>query len=332
MRAFFFGAGSSAGTLEQWTERPPTSCGFGAVLKALPSWDHEYPGLAEVIRHLDGPDTKLSLESIWTCIDYWAKLGPILPAEPHWNPRAVWDLKRVLLRLYGSPCDEAASRLPATDNYTLGHLFTHQIAPGDVLVSFNYDTLVERLANAFGRCLISPHEKATVESVTLVKPHGSVSWRMDWRVRRVIWTDADGRIAVVPMAESEVGPDQEPLLLGAVPIKSELVREVQRVYFADVWDVVTAQWKAVVRAVRDATSLVFVGYGFPSEDQYGRFLLREAMRIRQAGLPAVEFYELPKQEACVEAAIRSALGSASLCPVAKGKVTPAPLPSVQLNG
>jgi hypothetical protein len=335
MKAFFFGAGSSSGTLGGWPEQPPVSSEFGAVLSTrCPSWQREYPGLAEVVDHLGGQVEPLSLVRIWTCIDYWAKLGPILPSQPQWNPRATWDLKRVLLELYGSPCDKAASRLAATQGYTLGDLFTHHIHPGDILISFNYDTLVERVAEKFGVVLISPHQRPQTGSVTLAKPHGSVSWRMDWRSRRVSWTEADGRVATMPMDESQVGPDQEPLLLGAVPIKSELVREVQKVYFADVWNVVTAQWNTAVRAVRDATSLVFVGYGFPSEDQYGRFLLGAATKMRPtcAPAPAVEFYELPQQEACTKAAIHAVLGGTDLCPEAKGQVTRAPLPLGQSAG
>jgi hypothetical protein len=151
------------------------------VLEATcPSWKREYPGLAEVIDHLGKHIDELGLVEIWTCIDYWAKLGPIVPLEPHWNPRATWDLKRALLLLYGSRCDKAASELTATDAYTLGHLFTHRIHSGDCVISFNYDTVLERLARKFGRILLSPHQKLEGRSVTFAKPHGSVSWRMEW--------------------------------------------------------------------------------------------------------------------------------------------------------
>ena len=327
MKAYFFGAGSSSGTLADWPEPPPISAKFGAALiERIPQWKVEYPGLAEVATHLGGQLEDLSLEEIWTSIDYWAKLGPVLPWQPQWNPRATWDLKRLLLRFYGSSCGQVASTLERSDVYTLGALFANEIQPGDVLVSFNYDTIVERLANTFGRVLRSPCQKPIAESLTLAKPHGSASWRMDWQSRRVVWTEPDGSVATVAMEETDVGPDQEPLVLGAVPIKSELVREVQMAYFPDVWDVVTAQWRTAVRAVRDATALVFVGYGFPPEDQYGSFLFRQAMRMRSTGAPAIEFYELSDREECTKAAIRKALGNHELGPVPKGRVTSAPPP------
>lgn len=326
MRAFFFGAGSSAGTLETWPERPPVSTKFGETLgERYALWEREYPGLAEVVRHLGRPIEQLSLEDVWTHIDYWAKLGAILPSQPQWNPAAVWDLKRVLLRLYGGSCDRAASQIPLSDVFTLGDLFSRQIKPGDVLVSFNYDTIVERLAGRYGHTLIPPGAKADPRALVLAKPHGSASWRMDWRNRRVLWTELDNKVAASSMEESDVGRDQEPLLLGAVPIKSELVREVQRTYFPDVWDVVTAQWQVALRAIRDADALVFVGYGFPSEDHYGCFLFKQAARSRGVGAPlAVEFYELPDRVSCVQTAIVDALGLSDVIPEPKGKVTPAP--------
>ena len=70
-------------------------------------------------------------------------------------------------------------------------------------------------------------------------------------------------------------------MLGAVPIKSELIFEVQRFYGLPVFDVVVQQWKTVVTAVREAEKLIVVGYSFPREDQYGRFLFREAVRLRK---------------------------------------------------
>lgn len=326
MRAYFFGAGSSFGTLEGWPEQPPTSDRFGVTLsERSPDWQRQYPGLAEVVGTLGGDLSRLGLEPLWASIDYWAKLGAILPQQPNWNPRAMWDLKRVLVEFYGSACERALGRMAMSADYTLGDLLTNQVRPGDVLVSFNYDTLVESLASRCGHRLVLPEQKAARASVVLAKPHGSVSWRMDWRSRRVICGEPDGEPATRSMSEAEVGQEQEPLVLGAVPIKSELVREVQAAYFPDVWNVVTTHWSTVVRAVRDAEALVFVGYGFPREDHYGRFLLREAARTRGSLPPRVEFYEVPPKREQTASAICEALGMLDLEPQFNGQVMPAPI-------
>jgi hypothetical protein len=84
----------------------------------------------------------------------------------------------------------------------------------------------------------------------------------------------------------------EPLVLGAVPLKSELIREVQCCYSCNVFRVVTEQWRVVVEAVRDANVIVIVGYGFPPEDVYGRFLLEEGARQRRKRLKRIEYYNI----------------------------------------
>jgi hypothetical protein len=325
MKTFFVGAGASYGTLYGRPECPPVAKYFGSVLKSRhPSWETEYPGLAKVVRHLGRPIEQLGLEPIWTCIDYYAKLGCVLPAPSEWDANATLDLKRVLLQLYGSACDKAAALLPETNNYTLGHLCGTQLNQGDVVISFNYDTVVERVASTFHRVLVPLPSIGRGEAIGFAKPHGSVSWRMNWTTRQVEWLAREGDVAIEAMESAQVDQHHEPLVLGAVPIKSELIIEVQQRYFPDVWDVVSSQWKLVTHAIRDATSFIIVGYSFPKEDEYGRFLFREAMRLREEQLPAVEFYELEERASYTEASIRSAFGRDELQPEWKGPVTPAP--------
>ena len=58
----------------------------------------------------------------------------------------------------------------------------------------------------------------------------------------------------------------------------------------------------------DADSVVIVGYSFPQEDQYGRFLLKEGIRLRRSEL-TVEFFELEDRRSEREEAIRDVFGS-----------------------
>jgi len=325
MNAFFMGAGASCGTLQDSEHRPPVAANFGSALKvAAPEWESQYPGLRDVVRHLGIPLEELGLERMWTTIDYYAKLGSLLPVCPQWGPLATRDLKRALLELYGSRCDRLASMLPLSDNYTLGQILKQRVRSGDLLVSFNYDTLIERLALRFGHNIGMALAKCGGDVVQLAKPHGSVSWRMEWASRRVFSTGVDGGPLIEALNESEVGAEVEPLLLGAVPIKSELIREVQERYsWPEVFETVARQWQLVARAVRDAQSFIIIGYSFPREDQYGRFLLTEAMRLRTS-LPDVEFFELPDVEDCTKQAIRDAFGCQELQPKPQGKVSPPP--------
>jgi hypothetical protein len=61
--------------------------------------------------------------------------------------------------------------------------------------------------------------------------------------------------------------------------------------------VVIGQWRVLLQAVTSADEICVVGYGFPSEDAYGRFLIREAARRRSKPFIRIEVYEL---EECFE--------------------------------
>lgn len=200
--------------------------------------------------------------------------------------------------MYGRRCDRAADRLPLTDNYTLGTLLRNELTDGDVLISFNYDTIAERLARRFGRRIQSAQTNRNKKAIVLAKPHGSTSWTMDFSNFSVISASANGGPLLDSLKPKDVDANREPLLLGAVPIKSELIREVQAFLgcpdgqsWFGVFETITRQWRAVVEAIRDADAAIIVGYSFPREDHYGRFLIQEGMRLRSSR-PTIEFFEL----------------------------------------
>jgi hypothetical protein len=88
----------------------------------------------------------------------------------------------------------------------------------------------------------------------------------------------------------------------------------------DVFNTIQKQWKAVVKAIRDADSLVIVGYSFPREDQYGRFLIQEGMRLRNS-TPTIEFYELKDKAHKQAKEIMDAFGGVPE-PTFRGEVVP----------
>lgn len=285
MKVFLFGAGASAGTIPQI----PVSRDFGAILNQH-AGSKEFPAVSKAVNHLGLPQKEFSLEKVWTCLDFYAKLEEALPARKPWRNDGP-DIKRAVLRVYGKRCDRLADRLPRSASYTLGRLMKNEVSQGDLLVSFNYDTLVERLAVRFGHKLCAVGCTPSRHSVLLSKPHGSASWTMDLNSRKVTWHGHHGSPLLVSLREQEVEHRREPLVLGAVPIKSELIREVQ-CGFPEIFLVVTRQWKGVVDALKKSNTVVVVGYSFPREDLYGRFMFAEAMRHRKRNL-RVQYFDLP---------------------------------------
>jgi len=303
MKVFLIGSGCSYGTLSFRPGCAPLAKMFGQHLSPT-----GYPELAKVAKHLGRDLSDLGMEDLWSCIDYYAKFAGsdgFLP-DPRWHRQlAVVELKKALLFLYGSRCEEAARRIGKSTKCTLVDLLRKRVRAGDVIVSFNYDTLVERLARKLGLKLTHCEGRPPKHKVKFVKPHGSVSWRLG---------DPPVSLPAAPLLNSleEAAVEQgklvtEPLVLGAVPIKSELIREVQCCYgTTEVFTVVMHQWQAVVEAVREADSVVVVGYSFPKEDQYGRFLFQEAVRQRNKVLRRVEYYNTDRKS---EAVIREIFGS-----------------------
>jgi hypothetical protein len=285
--AFLLGAGSTFGTFQGRPLCPPIARDFGRVLTdRAPNWAAEYPELVKVATHLGKTLPDVGLEELWTCIDYHVKFRESI--DVHWDHKVVPQLKASLLRLYGRACDSEAENLPEFHNFTLGEV-VNQLRPGDALVSFNYDTVAERLTRRHGIALLHASHQPD-HAVRFAKPHGSGSWNLHALGAELI--DGSPLFNSIDENSVEVG-SLEPLLLGAVPLKSELIREVQQCYNKpDVFKVVLQQWRSVADVIRGADRLVVVGYSFPPEDTYGRFFFREAMRQRSKPL-RIEYYELP---------------------------------------
>ena len=319
MKVFLFGAGATAGTIPK---KVPIAKGFGAILNKRGGLK-AFPAIKKAVRHLKPSERDLSefsLEDVWTTFDFYAKLQGALPVKKPWDNESP-DIKRAILRVYGKRCDRLAKGLPIDASYTLGQLLKSDVKPGDILVSFNYDTLVESVAHRFGHGLSAANSGCTSrkKAVLLSKPHGSVSWTIDLNKRTVKWHD-NGSPIRISLSEKEVMKRREPLVLGTVPIKSELIREVQ-CHIPEIYSVVTCQWKALLDALIKADTLVIVGYSFPREDLYGRFMFKEAMRQRKTKLN-IQYFELLDKAPEISKEIVSVFGSKITCLEYMGKVEP----------
>lgn len=298
--AYFVGAGCSFGTLKEDEGRyPPIASQFGPQLAARIGEDLErdYPTLVQVASHFGSPLQKIGLEDLWTCIDYHAKFPATFRIR--WEPRGrvVRELKKALLRLYGSACTEVAEQLSLDAKYTLREII-EELKPGDTLISFNYDTVVESLCHRAGKELFhrcAPDDKV----IRFAKPHGSTSWDlMPYDPsNRIVALDGEPKRSPLDALNKNAPKKRrvDPLLLGAVPLKSELISEVQEHYATPrVYDVILSQWRAVADSIRDADKLVVLGYSFPAEDTYGKFFYREAMlerAQRHCSELQVQYYE-----------------------------------------
>jgi hypothetical protein len=301
VKLFIFGAGATYGTLGRRGVK-----GFGRELAgSVPNWrtnplynaltPYAEAGLKKGEPNADNWD----LDVAWTHLDYFAKLRRGLDALGlvFDDGSASLAIHRAAAAVYG-PLDHAylANAWRNAVSFTLRDILK-EAAAGDVVVSFNWDVLIEhllvrhRLHGTTARLVQAPHELGG-EVVTLVKPHGSLSWGRAFPHEGDAPDFLPGPNPLLdPMLPADISDQKQPLLLGAVPIKSELLKEVQwRHTF--VHRRIMDQWSVLCRALRDAEEVQAVGYGFPSEDQYGLFMLREAARRRSAACRVV-LYEVP---------------------------------------
>lgn len=292
VKVVILGSGATAGTL---CGCPTMPCFGRALARRRSNWREVYPVLARAVADSQGEKDSdkdmWDLSEVWTRLDYYAKLREALGTWDY-GAEASCQLHRAVLDVYGPPADkEIAELLDSGQPFTLLEVID-SLEPGDFLVSFNWDVVAERIAERRGRRLVQVPHPVLPETIAFIKPHGSVSWPHLLARGVVDIGPPPGKPRTTSMSPDQVSRAEEPFLLGAVPIKSELIQEVQAAGRTNAFEVVTRQWRAFLDALRQADDLVVVGYGFPREDEYGTFLIKEAIRQRQAGpVRAISFYE-----------------------------------------
>lgn len=303
MRVLILGTGATIGTLLGVASAAELGVlGFTKRLSRVkPRWRDEYAALARVIADCGSEN----LDQIWTHLDYTIKLQRSLGRNPY-QPGTSGELHRALLDAY-SLTDEIG-KIDLRSDFTLKTELT-RLEEGDVLVSFNWDTSAERIATDLGKRLRVVLDRALDEhSVNLLKPHGSLSWEDGGTADLVRWHD-HGQPLLTPMPVESVHRDgryMQPLVLGAIPMKERLIKETQP--NQAIYEVFADQWGAVVEAIASATTLTVIGYRFPSEDGYGRFLLKEAARRRTAALATISYHALETDKEEIERALREIFG------------------------
>lgn len=316
MRVLILGTGSTIGTL--WEVAYGAELGVYGFTKRLsrvkPRWREDYAALARVIADCGSEN----LDQIWTHLDYATKLHRSLGGNPY-DPRTSGELHRSLLDAY-SLTDEIR-KIDLRSDFTLKTELM-RLEDGDVLISFNWDTCAERIATDLGRRLrMASGRVFDKRYVNLVKPHGSLSWEDGGTADRVRWHD-HGQPLLTPMPVEAVhrGGYMQPLVLGAIPLKERLIRETQS--NPAIYEVFADQWAAVVEAITTATTLAVIGYRFPSEDGYGRFLLREAVKRRATPLSGISYHARESDKDEIEPALRETFGEHVACSF-EGPASPA---------
>ncbi len=302
-KVLILGAGSTIGTLGR---KNLGAVGFIERLgEVFPDWKREYGDIVAAHQNCRSPN----LDKIWRHVDYAGKLVRSLQDTPAY-PDVSGQLRRALLLAYG--LEKEMQDVDLRSDFDLGTEIAC-LKEGDALVSFNWDTVAETIAKERGIPLVAAGPVIYEHAVNLLKPHGSLSWLDRGTGHSVVWREpSTGRPLLKPMT---MGRDSypQPLVLGAVPIKDELIKETQPNH--DLYALIADQWAGVVNAVARASEIVVLGYGFPPEDDYGRFLFSEAAR-RQLRDPEFSFYAGDEDKAREQ--VKSAIEEIFRCELSEG--------------
>jgi hypothetical protein len=135
----------------------------------------------------------------------------------------------------------------------------------DTIVSFNYDTIFEESLPVVRKARYLGIRKQK-GSIPVLKPHGSVNWRVG--NDRLITVDTSPGSAVV------VAPTHLKFVSG--PQVTDILEPGYLDQLTEVRDI----WGEMEREMRQARVLVFIGYSFPVADLYFASVLRTVLADR----------------------------------------------------
>lgn len=325
MKVLLLGAGASAATLGDGVA--PVSVNFGNTLSTrYPDWQKHFPFLRSAVAYFhNGEISAWSLDAIWNGIDENYKLRHVIANESYeWpSPSAIakrlyqqhrhrswgsfwvlagWELKRTVAEVYGTALEPFMTP-KLLDKKWLSQEIT-ALEEQDVVASMNYDLLAEnivRLRWPEARNCLTVSElqsRSSAQGPLILKLHGSLDWlfRSNWitKVHHVDRTE-DGS----PIKDDGIDLDQDywetrPLIVAPVRYKDEIVFPGAQPN--ELVDVLTLQWRELVRAISQADELDVFGYRFPPDDSYGNRMLQEAMRRRSENKKLQVRLYLPDKE------------------------------------
>jgi hypothetical protein len=254
-------------------------------------------------RELFGPGPDCSMEEFFTTVEFLERFAELADVEGHWVNELRWKVAMTAFR-WGVVrlLDEAGigGTSPGQPPHYHGHL-ARILEGDDVIVTFNYDTLIDRALRDAHRGAWSPGALAGINVkgdvqpwgvsaggekpvVHLLKMHGSVNWEIKGDE---LW-----------LSSGPVDPDDVAII---PPAWEKGIEES---------DVFSSIWKAAFHSLVSAAVLVVVGYALPATDMWTRALLRSAAAHRREKEESFEYVLLADPESRAYATLVSVLGPA----------------------
>ncbi len=186
----------------------------------------------------------------------------------HWE-----DVRLRSLRLL---TDYLASAGQAGEGHEALQAFVKKLRPGDVVITFNWDNLIERALYLLGTEVSFTADPA---KITVLKLHGSINWfeppsGTAAKTPELVETLTEGILRTKDYRYYDVwtGLNRPPLILP--PVAWKRIRSTP--FFG-------ALWTMAVRALVRARQVAFIGYSIPRDDLQARALLTTGWGARRIG-------------------------------------------------
>lgn len=272
------GAGASRGAsfvrdAFHYEARPPLDCDFFSELQRLGRTSSTKEDVGELLRFVRvefGFDPTLSMEQFFSQVESTNRFHEDIKIN---RGRKNAQYQKALKHFYCS--------LPILFNQAIGkksceyhERLVASLHPKDVVLSFNYDCLIDTaLRNRAGK-LWKPEEgygfdvqgdtsswrtegakeRDAKKSILLLKPHGSLNWNIDEK----------GKVNLEP---------------NPYDIKTAKGRIVPPTWFKDPKEEpYKSVWQRIRREIQGCRALVVIGYSMPSTDLFSRALFKTDLR------------------------------------------------------
>ncbi len=142
------------------------------------------------------------------------------------------------------------------------------LRPGDVIITFNYDQVVERAAEDYGTLSVVTlgplwiSDRAKEEKVRLLKLHGSVNWKS-----REPGAGDEVPVAIIEPDKILVGSDESIIAHPGVS-KVAIAKNLRLL------------WKYAEQALSDASHIYLLGYSMPPSDNGSKRMVLDALRSK----------------------------------------------------
>jgi len=263
-RVFLLGAGAS----KSWG-LPLTNELFPLALKGVPKREdrklvrdfirYQYPHFHRRWNNYPAFEEFLSL------VDVYLDFADVIKRGHSFSIEDVKRIKKELLLaipavLHGARAKAAHSRV---------RKFAALLQPGDAVVTFNWDLLVEEALDHLGK---DWEYSLREDAISILKPHGSLDW-FDSKDVATIKEDLlsplneeFGKIQVFRRFRAPKIPPVVPVILPPVINKKIEYEELEAI------------WRDVWLTLRHAPEIYVIGYSLPPEDLHARLTIRSAIR------------------------------------------------------